>query len=126
MILYVYSKCSTCQKALNFLENHQVKFIRKEITETPPTITELKQMLKFKDGNLKKLFNTSGLVYKEMRLSEKLENMSLETSLTLLSQNGMLVKRLFLLGSNFGFTGFNEIEWSNVRLPKLTLKFSIL
>lgn len=114
MILYVYSKCSTCQKALSFLEQRHLKFIRKEITETPPTIAELKQMLKYQEGNLKKLFNTSGLLYKEMKLSEKLETMPLEDALALLNKHGMLVKRPFLLGKNFGLTGFNEKAWSNV------------
>jgi arsenate reductase (glutaredoxin) len=110
MILYVYSKCSTCQKALHFLEKHQIKFIRKEITETPPTVAELKQMLKYQDDNIKKLFNTSGLLYKEMHLSEKLKSMPLDEALTLVSKHGMLVKRPFLLGKNFGLTGFNETE----------------
>jgi arsenate reductase-like glutaredoxin family protein len=96
------------------LEQHKLKCIRKEITETPPTLAELKQMLKYQDGNLKKLFNTSGLLYKEMKLSGKLEKMSLDEALTLLSNHGMLVKRPFLLGPNFGFTGFNETSWSKI------------
>jgi len=111
MILYVYSKCSTCQKALNFLEKRQIKFIRKEITETPPTIAELKQMLKYQEGNSRKLFNTSGLLYKEMKLSEKLETMPLDDALALLNKHGMLVKRPFLLENNFGLLGFKEAEW---------------
>lgn len=111
MILYIYSKCSTCQKAVKFLQQHQLKFIRKEITETPPTIAELRQMLEYQDGNIKKLFNTSGLLYKEMHLSEKLHIMPLDEVLTLLSTHGMLVKRPFLLGKNFGLTGFHETTW---------------
>lgn len=70
-------------------------------------------MLHYQKGNLKKIFNTSGNLYKEMQLSEKLQNFSLEQSLKLLSLRGMLVKRPFLLAQNFGLTGFNEEEWLN-------------
>ena len=112
MILYIYSKCSTCQNALKFLEQRNISFIRKEITDTPPTIAELQQMLNFQNDNLKKLFNTSGLLYKEMQMSKKLNGMSEREALSLLSQNGMLVKRPFLLGTSFGLVGFNESKWS--------------
>ena len=113
MIVYVYGKCSTCKTALLFLKKRGVAFIEKEITDTPPTVVELNQMLKYQNGNLKKLFNTSGLLYKEMKLSEKLEAMPLDEALMLLSKHGMLVKRPFLLGDNFGLLGFKETEWSN-------------
>ncbi len=66
MILYVYSKCSTCKDALKFLEQKKAVFLLKEITETPPTVAELQAMLDFMQGNLKKLFNSSGLLYREM------------------------------------------------------------
>ncbi len=112
MIVYVYSKCSTCQKALQFLEKRKIDFIRKEIKDQPPSLEELQTMLGYANGNIKKLFNSSGQLYREMQLSEKLPQMSLPEVLTLLSQNGMLVKRPFLLGNGFGFTGFNEAEWS--------------
>lgn len=112
MHLYVYSKCSTCQKALSFLEKRHVSFVRKEITITPPSIPELQTMLKYLNGNLRKLFNTSGQLYREMQLAEKLTAMSEKEALLLLSQQGMLVKRPFLIADHFGFTGFNEKEWS--------------
>lgn len=73
---------------------------------------ELKQMLNYQNCSLKKLFNTSGLVYKEMGLKDKLPHLSIHQALTLLSQHGMLVKRPFLLGDNFGLLGFKETEWS--------------
>lgn len=111
--VYIYSKCSTCQKAVHFLKQRNVRFSCKEITETPPTISELEKMLKYAQGNLKKLFNTSGQLYREMQLNEKLKTMSKKDALTLLSQHGMLVKRPFLIGETCGLTGFNEIEWSN-------------
>lgn len=111
MIVYIYGKCSTCRDAIRFLEELKVIFTVKEITKEPPSLTELKQMLDYQNGNLKKLFNTSGLLYKEMNLSTKLEDMPLSEALKLLNTHGMLVKRPFLLGKNFGLTGFNKKEW---------------
>lgn len=111
--LYIYSKCSTCQNALKFLERKNVSFVRKEIVETPPSVEELRTMLNYMGGNLKKIFNTSGQLYREMQLTEKLASMSEEDALLLLSQHGMLVKRPFLLGNDFGLLGFKETEWAN-------------
>jgi arsenate reductase (glutaredoxin) len=96
---------------MRFLEKHEISFTAKEITTTPPSIAELEQMLAWHQGNLKKLFNTSGMLYKEMNLSKKLPDMSCTTVLTLLNQHGMLVKRPFLIGKEVCFTGFNEKEW---------------
>jgi arsenate reductase (glutaredoxin) len=112
MILYVYGKCSTCKTAQFYLKTKGVEYTLKEITLNPPSLEELQLMLKHQGGNLKKLFNTSGNLYKEMQLSEILKEMPLEEALTLLSQNGMLVKRPFLLSNIWGLTGFNEAEWS--------------
>lgn len=112
MIVYLYSKCSTCQNALRFLEEKKVVFTVKEITKEPPSVEELYKMLEWQSGNIKKLLNTSGLLYREMNFSEKLKNMSTEEVLHLLSQQGMLVKRPFLMGDDFGLTGFKEAEWS--------------
>lgn len=115
MILYVYSKCSTCKNALDYLERRKIKFVRKEITETPPSVSELKKMLKFMNGSLKKLFNTSGMLYRELKLNEKLDKMSEEEALALLSKNGMLVKRPFLIADTFGLVGFKESEWDKIK-----------
>ncbi len=114
MIIYIYSKCSTCQRALRFLESLKNKnsFTIKDIVTTPPSFEELRQMLKFQNGNLKKLFNTSGQLYRELQLNNKLDGMPQEEALLLLSKNGMLVKRPFLLSEDFGLTGFNEALWS--------------
>lgn len=111
MTIYIYRKCSTCQKALRTLKKMKIPFTTKEITEEPPTVPELQRMLKFQKGNLKKLFNTSGQLYRELNLQEKLNEMPLNEALTLLTKNGMLVKRPFLLGKELGITGFNEVEW---------------
>lgn len=115
-IVYLYSKCSTCQNAMKFLEQHKIAFKSLEIKETPPSIDELKKMLKYQGGEVKKLFNTSGMLYRELGLSEKLPSMSQEQALALLSQNGMLVKRPFLLGKDFGLVGFREPQWQQALL----------
>lgn len=112
MIIYVYGKCSTCKLALLFLKKRGVVFTEKEISKEPPSIAELQQMFSYQDGNLKKLFNTSGLLYKEMQLNEKLQNLNGDEAFALLNQHGMLVKRPFLLGDDFGLLGFKETEWS--------------
>ena len=112
MKIYVYSKCSTCKDALRFLTLRGIKANIKEITETPPTLDELQTMLHYQNDNLKKLFNVSGNLYREMQLAEKLDQMPVKQALELLSVHGMLVKRPFLLGDDFGFVGFKETEWS--------------
>lgn len=112
MIIYVYGKCSTCKAALLFLKGHGVAFTEKEISKEPPSIAELQAMLSYQNGNLKKLFNTSGLLYKEMQLKEKLQDLNIDEAFNLLNQYGMLVKRPFLLGNDFGLLGFKESEWT--------------
>jgi arsenate reductase len=99
---------------LKFLEQKNVSFVRKEIVETPPSVEELRTMLNYVSGNLKKIFNTSGQLYREMQLTEKLKSISTENAILLLSQHGMLVKRPFLLGDDFGLLGFKETEWSKI------------
>lgn len=111
MIIYVYQKCSTCKDALKFLAKQGLHPTIKEITLEPPSLKELQRMLNYQNGQLKKLFNTSGNLYKEMGLSNKLDTMPLDEALALLSQHGMLVKRPFLLSGDFGLTGFNESAW---------------
>lgn len=112
MILYLYSKCSSCQKARRFLEKKKIPVAIKEITQESPSIAELQQMLKCQNNNIKKLLNTSGQLYREMHLSEKLNDIPTNEVLALLSRHGMLVKRPFLLGDDFGLVGYNEVEWS--------------
>lgn len=114
--IFVYKTCSTCRKALKFLEQNSVEFCVKDIIDTPPSLSELKIMLNQEGGNLKKLFNTSGLVYREMGLSQKLPNMSTEEALKLLSKNGKLIKRPFLLNksSQKGIVGFKESEYQSL------------
>lgn len=111
-VVYVYSGCSTCRDALKWLNAHNVAFVEKPIRETPPSLAELKQMLAFQNGNLRRLFNTSGLEYRAMKLSDKLPTISEHDALALLTGNGKLVKRPFVLGEKFGLVGFDEKAWA--------------
>jgi arsenate reductase len=112
--VYEYANCSTCKKALKYLETKNVVFEAIPIVDQPPTMAELKKMLTFYEGKIGKLFNTSGLVYREMRLGEKLSKMTETEALTLLSKNGKLVKRPFALSAKAGRVGFKETEWQDL------------
>jgi arsenate reductase len=109
--VYTYAKCDTCRKALKFLRDHGVAFKELPIRETPPSPGELKQMLKSKGGNLRALFNTSGLDYRAQGLGEKLPGMSEADALKLLAGNGNLVKRPFVVGEEVFLVGFDEGAW---------------
>ena len=115
MKLYHYPKCSTCKNAIKFLDKKGIDYKAIDISEKPPTLKELKTMLKFQDGALGKLFNTSGKLYRELGLSKKLPKMSEKEALDLLSSNGMLVKRPFLLGDDVGLVGFKEVDWKALK-----------
>ena len=109
--VYAYDKCATCRKGLKFLAARGAKPQVIPIRERPPTKAELKKMLSLVGGSLRKLFNTSGLDYKKLNLKAKLPSLSESDALDLLSNNGNLVKRPFLLTSSGGAVGFNEEEW---------------
>jgi len=109
--VYLYDGCGTCRKAVRFLQENQVEFTPVPIREQPPGKAELKRMLKCLDGNLRRLFNTSGRDYKELKLSEKLPSMSPAEAIDLLSRNGNLVKRPFALLGSRGLVGFKEEQW---------------
>ena len=112
MLVLVYRKCSTCQKALKWLEDNHIEFEERPIVEQNPTYEELKAWYEKSGFALKKFFNTSGLLYKELKLKDKLPEMSEEEQLELLATNGMLVKRPLVVGDNFVLTGFREKEWA--------------
>ena len=101
MLVLVYRKCSTCKKALDWLEEHHVEFTERPIVEENPSYEELKSWYQKSGLPLKKFFNTSGLLYKELNLKDKLKEMTEEEQLKLLSTNGMLVKRPLVIGENF-------------------------
>ena len=113
--IYQYPNCSTCRKALKFLTANNIPHTPIDITEKPPTKTELKQMLKHQNGDLRKLFNTSGMQYRELKLKDKLPTMTEKEAIDLLSQNGKLIKRPFLLTKTTGFVGFKEDAWQTLK-----------
>ena len=107
-----YPKCTTCQKAKKWLDDNDIEYKLRDIKEDNPTFEELSKWYKMSGLPLKKFFNTSGLLYKSMRLKDKLAIMSEEGQLKLLSTDGMLVKRPLLIGEGFVLVGFKEKEWS--------------
>lgn len=111
MKFYQYPKCSTCVKATKYLKANDVNVTTINIAEQAPSESELRVMLKSYDGNIRKLFNTSGLQYRELKMKDRLPTMSDEHALELLASNGMLVKRPFLLSNDAGIVGFKEPEW---------------
>lgn len=111
MKVLVYRKCSTCLKALKWLQEHEIVFEERAIVEENPSYEELKEWYEKSGMPLKKFFNTSGKLYKEMNLKDRLKEMSEEEQLRLLSTDGMLVKRPLVVGKGFVLTGFREKEW---------------
>lgn len=106
-----YPKCTTCQKAKKWLDDHNVTYEPIHIVENNPTKEEIKSYLEISGLPLKRFFNTSGIMYKEMNLKDKLQNMSEEEQIELLSSNGMLVKRPLLVSKDTVLVGFKEKEW---------------
>ena len=110
-----YPKCTTCKKAKAWLEGNGVAFDDRHIVEQNPTAEELKTWWEKSGLPLKKFFNTSGMLYKEMQLKDKLPEMSEEEQIDLLSTNGMLVKRPLIIGEDFVLVGFKEAEWERLK-----------
>ena len=106
-----YPKCSTCQKAKKWLDEHGIAYEDRHIVENNPTYEELKDWYGRSGLPLKKFFNTSGMLYKEMKLKDKLPTMSEDEQLQLLSTNGMLVKRPVIVNGDMVLTGFKAAEW---------------
>lgn len=112
MLFICYPKCSTCQKAKKWLDEHNIKYTERHIVEVNPTYDELKEWYGKSGLTLKKFFNTSGLLYKEMQLKDKLPTMSEEEQIQLLATNGMLVKRPLVVNGDTVLVGFKEAEWA--------------
>jgi arsenate reductase (glutaredoxin) len=112
--VYCYSGCGTCKKALKYLDENGVAYSLLPIRETPPSRAELKKMLKYLDGNVKKLFNTSSKDYREGGFKDKMSTMTPDAAFDALTANGNLVKRPFVLGSDFGMVGFQPVSWDVV------------
>jgi arsenate reductase len=109
--VYAYKGCDTCRRALKFLEGRAVPHEVIPIRERPPTVAELKAALGAQGGEVRKLFNTSGQDYKAMGLKDTLPTMGVDEALALLSKNGNLVKRPFVIGEGKALVGFQEEAW---------------
>lgn len=112
MLLIEYPKCSTCRKAKQWLDDNAIPYETQHIVEDNPNKEQLEKIYKLSGLPIKGLFNTSGMLYRELGIKNKLENMSEDETLSLLSTNGMLVKRPIILGDDFALIGFKEIEWT--------------
>lgn len=106
-----YPKCSTCQKAKKWLDEHNIQYTERHIAEENPSYDELEDWYKKSGLPLKRFFNTSGLVYRDLQLKDKLPSMSEEEQLKLLAGNGMLVKRPLVVDGETVLVGFKEAEW---------------
>ena len=109
--LYCYPRCTTCKKAVKWLEENGIDYEYKHIVEETPSKEDIKKYYKESGLPLKRFFNTSGNVYKELNLKEKLAEMSEDEQFELLASNGMVLKRPLLIGKDFVLVGFKEAEW---------------
>ena len=114
MLFLCYPKCSTCQKAKKWLNEHKIEYTERHIAEENPTYEELKAWYTKSGLPLKKFFNTSGTLYKDMKLKDRLPSMSEEEQLKLLASNGMLVKRPIVISEDNVLVGFKEAEWKTL------------
>ncbi|MBE5903647.1 MAG: arsenate reductase family protein [Pseudobutyrivibrio sp.] len=112
--VYCYSKCSTCKKAIKWLEDNKINHEVIDIKENHPDEKTLKELHKKSGLPLKKFFNTSGMLYREMELSKKLPDMSETEMYKLLASDGMLVKRPLLITDKGVMLGFKEETWSDL------------
>lgn len=109
-----YPGCSTCKKAQKWLDSHNITYTVRNIKENPPAFDELKEIYSESKLPLKKLFNTSGQVYRQMQLKDKLPSMSETEQLQLLASDGMLIKRPILRTNDTSLIGFKEAEWEEM------------
>lgn len=116
MIFVWYPKCSTCKKAKAWIDMHGFNYEVRDIKMEHPSKEELQQWYAASGLPLKRFFNTSGLLYKEMQLKDRLPNMSEEEQLALLASDGMLVKRPIVITENCVLVGFKEKEWESALL----------
>ena len=114
MLFVNYPKCGTCQKARKFLEEKGIVFEDRNIKEQNPTAEELKVWIEKSGLPIKKFFNTSGMLYRQMELKDKLPNMSEQEMIELLATDGMLVKRPILVTDDQVLVGFKQAEWDKI------------
>ncbi|MDD2190804.1 MAG: arsenate reductase family protein [Eubacteriales bacterium] len=111
MVFICYSRCTTCKKARVWLDENKIQYEFREIKSDNPNVEELRYWHAKSGLPLKRFFNTSGNIYKELDLKNRLIGMSEEEQLKLLASDGMLVKRPILIGDDLILVGFKEEEW---------------
>lgn len=111
MRLFIYPKCSTCKKAVKYLEDKNIEFEIRDIVLDRPSSKELEEFIKISGKEINKFFNTSGIKYRELGLKDRLVKMSENEKIELLASDGMLVKRPMLVGEDFVLNGFREKAW---------------
>ena len=111
MLFVHYPKCTTCKRAKKWLDEHQISYEERAIKENNPSLEELKEWYQRSGLPLKRFFNTSGMLYKEMKLKDKLPEMSEDEQLALLASDGMLVKRPIVVTKGSVLVGFKEAQW---------------
>lgn len=109
-----YPKCTTCQKAKRFLDDNKVQYVERHIVTETPSVDELNEIINKSGLSVGKLFNTSGMLYRSMNLKEELKSLTDEEKISLLSSNGMLIKRPIFIKGNKVLVGFKEDEWKNL------------
>ena len=114
MLLIEYPKCSTCQKAKKYLDSNNINYNVRNIVEEKLNKKELHRLIQKSGKDINRFFNTSGLKYRELKLKDKIQTMSYEEKLQILSTDGMLVKRPLLELDDIVLVGFKEIEWNNI------------
>lgn len=111
MLFVEYPRCTTCKKAKKWLDEHNIEYEDRDIVKDNPQSNELKEWYEKSELPLKRFFNTSGKIYREMKLKDKLADMTEEEQIEILSTDGMLVKRPIIVTDSFVLTGFKEQEW---------------
>ncbi|MGI6238838.1 MAG: Spx/MgsR family RNA polymerase-binding regulatory protein [Christensenellales bacterium] len=112
-----HAKCTTCNRARKFLLERNIEFVERDIQKENPTRDELRAWLQISASPIRRLFNTSGMKYRALGLSKKLDDLSEDDALDLLAADGMLVKRPVLVGANFVLFGFKEADWEAAITP---------
>ncbi len=111
-----YPKCGTCRKAKKWLDDNKIEYIDRHIVENNPSEKELSSWIAKSELPIKRFFNTSGMIYREMQLKDKLDSMSDQEKVNLLATNGMLVKRPILITKKGILVGFKEADWEKLLL----------
>lgn len=117
LVVYTLKQCSTCRAATTWLRARGIAFEERAIRDTPPSPAELRAMLARQGGEIRRLFNSSGLEYRAQGLAAKLPTLSTDAALALLAGNGSLVKRPFVLGADTGLIGFDAKTWGAALAP---------